>query len=124
MAELCQLVEGQVGDLGHEPRHTQVVLTEVEHGVQVCLRDADGTFLMVEPLLGAAEPREDSQDTQETTGQNEEAVDAVTLREALRGAEETQAALQVEVNNLKQQLTQEREVQAAMGVELPANGGI
>ena len=41
VAELRQLFEGQVEDLGHEPRHTQVVLTEVEHGIQVCLRDAD-----------------------------------------------------------------------------------
>ena len=55
LAELRQLVEGQVEDLGHELRHTQVVLTEVEHGVQVCLRDANGTFLMVEPLLGTTE---------------------------------------------------------------------
>ena len=61
VAELCQLVEGQVEDLGHEPRHMQVVHTEVEHGVQVCLRDADGTFLTVEPLLDATEPQDETQ---------------------------------------------------------------
>ena len=56
-----QLVEGQVEDLGHEPRHMQIVLMEVEHGVQVCLRDADGTFLTVEPLLDATEPQDETQ---------------------------------------------------------------
>ena len=104
VAELRQLVEGQVEDLGHEPRQTQVVLTEVEHGVKVCLRDADGTFLTVEPLLDATEPQDE---TQETTGEDRETADTATLREALRAAEEAQAALQVEVNNLRQQLTQE-----------------
>ena len=104
VAELRQLVEGQV-----EHRYYQVVLTEVEHGVQVevqvCLRDADGTFLTVEPLLEATEPQDG---TQETTGEDGETADTATLREALRAAEEAQAALQVEVNNLRQQLTQER----------------
>ena len=76
MAELRQLVEGQVEDLGHEPRHTQVVLTEVEHGVQVCLRDADRTFLTVEPLLDATKPQDG---TQEMTGEDGEMADTATL---------------------------------------------
>ena len=65
VAELCQLVEGQVEDLGHEPRHTQLVLTEVEHGVQVCLRNADRSFLKVEPLLDATQPQDETQETTE-----------------------------------------------------------
>ena len=102
-AELRQLVEGQVEDLGHEPQHMQIVPTEVEHVVQVCLRNTDGTFQIVEPLLDATEPQD------ETTGEDEETADTATLREALWAAEEAEAALQVKVNYLRQQLTQERD---------------
>ena len=55
----------------------QIVPTEVEHVVQVCLRNTDGTFQIVEPLLDATEPQD------ETTGEDKETADTATLREAL-----------------------------------------
>ena len=48
--ELRTMIEGKLGDLGHDPRNTQVVLQEAETGMNVILQDADGVFLIVKPL--------------------------------------------------------------------------
>ena len=49
--ELRTLIEGKLGDLGHDPRNTQVVLQEAETGVNISLQDADGVFLTVKPIV-------------------------------------------------------------------------
>jgi len=33
----------------HDPKNTQVLVQEGEHGIRFCLQDADGVFLEVEP---------------------------------------------------------------------------
>ena len=48
--ELRQLIDGKLGDMGHDPRNTQALLQEAENGVSVSLQDVDGVFLTVEPL--------------------------------------------------------------------------
>ena len=48
--ELRQLVEGKLGDMGHEPRNTQLSVVTRENGVTLTLQDADGIFLTVDPL--------------------------------------------------------------------------
>uniref|UniRef100_A0A1X7SN98 Uncharacterized protein n=1 Tax=Amphimedon queenslandica TaxID=400682 RepID=A0A1X7SN98_AMPQE len=107
VSELRQLVEGKIGDLGHEPRHTQVLLAEVENGVQICLRDAEGIFLTVDPLLEMTEPRRDT--VPEEIDARDDPTEVAELKEALLAAEEARAALEVELNQLKQQLVQERD---------------
>ena len=76
----------------------QVLLTEVENGVQICLRDVDGIFRTVDPSLEVTEPG---------TATIPEEIKAE--KEALLAAEEAQVVLEVELNQLKQQLIQERD---------------
>uniref|UniRef100_A0A1X7UB45 Uncharacterized protein n=1 Tax=Amphimedon queenslandica TaxID=400682 RepID=A0A1X7UB45_AMPQE len=57
ISELRQLVEGKIGDFGHE---RQMLITKVKNGVQICLRDADGIFLTVDPLLEMTDPGRDT----------------------------------------------------------------
>ena len=45
--EIRQLIEGELGE-----KNTQVLVQEDEHGVRVCLQDADGVFLEVEAEAG------------------------------------------------------------------------
>ena len=49
--ELRTLIEGKLGDMGHDPRNTQAVLHEAETGVNISLQDADGIFLTVKPII-------------------------------------------------------------------------
>ena len=45
-----QMLEGKIGEMEREPRNMQVVLQDVEGGVHITLRDADGIFLEIEPV--------------------------------------------------------------------------
>ena len=47
--EIRQLIEGKLGEMERDPKNIQVLIQEGEHGVRVCLQDADGVFLEVEP---------------------------------------------------------------------------
>lgn len=73
--ELRQLVEGKVGDFGHEPSHTRVLIQPVEDGVKLRLQDADGVFLTVDPLH-----RETHEVLEEMNGEPEGDPELVRLR--------------------------------------------
>ena len=49
--ELRTLIEGRLGDLGRDPRNTQVVLQDAQTGVNISLQDVEGVFLTVEPIV-------------------------------------------------------------------------
>ena len=81
------MIEGKLGDLGHDPRNTQAVLQDAETGVNISLQDADGVFLTVKPIvedLGTHDdpPGELGDDDDDDTGEVDE------LRKALHEAEE------------------------------------
>ena len=102
--ELRQLIDGKLGDMGHDPRNTQALLQEAENGVSVSLQDVDGVFLTVEPLnVELPGPRDTPEDPVEGTEE------VNTLREALHEAEERQAIMELEVAKLKEQLENEKE---------------
>ena len=48
--ELRQLIEGRLETKGRDPRNVQVLVEEVEIGMELSLQDSDGIFLTVSPL--------------------------------------------------------------------------
>ena len=105
--ELRQLIEGKLGDLGHDPRNTQAVLQEAETGVNISLQDADGIVLTVSPIVADLGKGDSPGETGNGDGAGTEEVEE--LREALREAKEQQAAKDVEIAKLQEQLEREKE---------------
>ena len=100
------MIEGKLGDLGHDPRNTQVVLQEAETGVNIGLQDADGVFLIVKLLVADLGKHDDPPgETVDDTGDETGVVDE--LRAALREAQEQQAVRDREIARLQEQLEKE-----------------
>ena len=104
--DLRTLIEGKLGEMGHDPRNTQAVLQEAETGINISLQDAEGVFLTVKPITvelgGLDDPPGETADEASA-----ESVDE--LRAALREAKEQQAARELEVTKLHEQLEKEKE---------------
>uniref|UniRef100_A0A1X7SUF3 CCHC-type domain-containing protein n=1 Tax=Amphimedon queenslandica TaxID=400682 RepID=A0A1X7SUF3_AMPQE len=94
-------------------RHTQALLAEGEQGTSISLRDAEGVFLTVDPEL---EPQEDQENPADTVGTDTTRSDAGAdrdrenseLKEALRVAQAEHEEKIILIEELKQQLEQER----------------
>ena len=101
--DLRTLIEGKLGEMGHDPRNTQAVLQEAETGINISLQDAEGVFLTVKPIVvelgGLDDPPSESADED----------DVGELRAALREAKEQQTARELEVARLQEQLEKEKE---------------
>lgn len=98
--ELRQLIEGKLEDGGHDPRNVQVLLQEVENGMEIMLQDDEGMFLMVNSVTEEISSDEEVSGNDMGDGQTTE--DVLKLKEALLTAEE-------EIASLKAQLLTEKE---------------
>ena len=108
--ELCTLIEGKLGDMGHDPRNTQAVLHEAETGVNISLQDADGVFLTVKPIIvDLGKPDDPPEETIGEGGTESEDEGVEELKAALREAQEQQAAKEIEIARLQEQLEKEKE---------------
>ena len=106
--ELRTMIEGKLGDLGHDPRNSQVMLQEAETGVNIGLQDAAGVFLIVKPLVADLGKHDDPPgETVDGTGDETGVVDE--LRAALREAQEEQVVRDREIARLHEQLEKEKE---------------
>ena len=99
--ELRTLIEGKLGDIGHDPQNTQAVLQEAETGANISLQDVDGVFLTVKP------EKQDDPPGETIEGGDAEGIEE--LRAALREAKEQQAARDEELARLREQLAKEKE---------------
>ena len=109
--ETRQLIEGKLGELGRDAKNTQVLVQEREDGVWVCLRDMEGVFLEVEPAMeveGGEEKGEKSEEEEKGEESEEEVGSVEELRHELQVVKEAQAALESEVDDLRQRLEREK----------------
>ena len=100
--EVQQMIEGRLADMGKDPRHVQVLISEAE-SAHLQLQDVDGVFLDVAPQEDE-HGRESSPEGSERGGEEEVA----QLQLALREAQSLSKTLQDEVSVLKSQLEKER----------------
>ena len=100
--EVRQVVEGKLGELGRDPRNTQVCWVEVEEGLKVTLKDADGVFLEVEPEENGAQEEVEEEQV------NVEAGDVDALRQELEEAKAAQLSLEAELTTLRQKYEREK----------------
>ena len=108
--ELRTLIEGKLGDMGHDPRNTQAVLHEAETGVNISLQDADGVFLTVKPIVvDLGKPDDPPEETVGEGGTESDDEGVEGLKAALREAQEQQAAKEIEIARLQEQLEKEKE---------------
>ena len=114
-AEILQMVEAKLSDVGREPRNVQVLLGGAEPGSRLALEDETGTFLEIPPeeppgpdedVEGGAEggAEDGAEEPRDGTGPGE----LETLREELAQSKEQTEALQEEVRSLQEQLGNER----------------
>ena len=99
MDEVCQMIEGKSSSIGHEPSGVQIVF---EPSGAMALHDEDGEFIREEPKVIETEPHHD----EEGPLQPNDVGEVEELRGALQKANEQIAALQLEVENLKAQVSQ------------------
>ena len=114
-AEILQMVEAKLSDVGREPRNVQVLLGVAEPGSRLALEDETGTFLEIPPeeppgpdedAEGGAEGgvEDGAEEPRDGTGPGE----LETLREELAQSKERTEALQEEVRSLQEQLGNKR----------------
>ena len=85
-----------------DPKNTQVLVQEDEHGVRVFLQDADGVFLEVEPEA------DEGDGSGEGDGDGIRTGDVEGLRLELQAVKDAQEALEKEVTELRQKLEREK----------------
>jgi len=85
--EVRALINGKLGEMGKDPKSTQVVLHEGESGMGMSLQDAEGVFLRVDPPVERASVREHA------------------ASEAGEGSEEGSDPPEVTVESLKEQIS-------------------
>ena len=100
--EVRQVVEGKLGELGRDPRNTQVCWVEVEDGLKVTLKDADGVFLEVEPEESGAQEEEEEEQVEVEAG------DVDALRQELEEVKAARASLEAELTTLRQKYEREK----------------
>ena len=100
--ELRTFIEGKLGEMEHDPKNTQVLVQEGEHGVHACLQDANGVFLEVEPEA------DEGDGSGEGDGDGVGAGDVEGLRLELQAVKDAQEALEKEVNELRQKLERDQ----------------
>ena len=103
------LIEGKLGDMGHDPRNTQAVLQEAETGVNISLQDAERVFLTMKPIIVDLGKHDDppGETVEGDTDGDAKGIDG--LRAALCEAKEQQAARDEEIARLHEQLEKDIE---------------
>ena len=96
MDDVRQLIDGKLGEMGHNPRNTRAILEEGDSGTSISLQDADRVFLPPAPM------ELERSRTPSETGEGGSAGELADLREALCEATDRQGALQEEVAKLKE----------------------
>ena len=111
VAEMRQIIEGKLVEMGKEPHNVQVELDAREEGEFILLRDMDGVFLEVlphvqEPLRSASISKSSEE---EPEGGAETANGVEALRAALAEAQRLNETLVNDSKSLQDDLKKEKE---------------
>ena len=111
-----QMLEGKIGEMERELCNVQVVLQDVEEGVHITLRDADGFFLEIEPEKVDEEPMDPGNEMSQDEDGECEGGKTKALHQALAEANQHIEELNAEVRSLREGVERKQELGSCGGL--------